>query len=272
MLRPRFLRRLPSTGTRARYGDPGKRGLDDRLARGKVLERAEKLMTDAVRAEHTFFSTCGSSLSLKVAMLAMTCPGRRLLVGRDAHKPVVARLILSGVDPAWVEPQWDPVRHTAHPPPTAAYDEAFAEHPDADGALVTSPTPYGAAADLQGIADVCPRHDKLLIVDEAWGARLPFRWPPISEARQRIRPARWTRSRQLPLARSTPSIRTGDVRASAASRFPTAEGRGRCPWNGVAGEPAAEAGDLTDHFGMRIAGGGGAEAVGRFDTPWAPGS
>ncbi|MEU9955137.1 ornithine decarboxylase [Streptomyces sp. NPDC050982] len=157
------------------YGDIlANGGLDDRLTRGGVLARAENLMADAVHADHTFFSTCGSSLSVKAAMLAVTCPGHRLLVGRDAHKSVVAGLILSGVEPVWVEPQWDSPRHIAHPPSVAAYDKAFAEHPDADGALVTSPTTYGAAADLAGIADVCHRRGKPLIVDEAWGAHLPF--------------------------------------------------------------------------------------------------
>ncbi|MEU0970009.1 ornithine decarboxylase [Streptomyces sp. NPDC005917] len=149
-------------------------GLDDHLARGRALERAENLMADAVRADRAFFSTCGSSLSVKAAMLAVTSPGHRLLVGRDAHKSVVAGLILSGVEPVWVEPQWDAFRHIAPPPSAAAYDKAFTEHPDADGALVTSPTPYGAAADLTGIADVCHRRGKPLIVDEAWGAHLPF--------------------------------------------------------------------------------------------------
>ncbi|GAA2495371.1 ornithine decarboxylase [Actinocorallia cavernae] len=149
-------------------------GLDDRLARSRVLERAEQLMADAVHAEHTFFSTCGSSLSVKAAMLTVTCPGSRLLVGRDAHKSVVAGLILSGVEPVWVEPRWDAGRHIAHPPSAAAFEEAFARCPDADGALVTSPTPYGSAAALQDIADVCHRRGKPLIVDEAWGAHLPF--------------------------------------------------------------------------------------------------
>ncbi|MGW2939449.1 aminotransferase class I/II-fold pyridoxal phosphate-dependent enzyme [Streptomyces sp. NPDC001156] len=149
-------------------------GLDDRLTRARVLERAEELMADAVHADHTFFSTCGSSLSVKAAMLAVTCPGHQLLVGCDAHKSVVAGLILSGVDPVWVEPQWDDMRHIAHPPSAAAHDKAFAQHPDADGALVTSPTPYGAAADLTAIADICHRRGKPLIVDEAWGAHLPF--------------------------------------------------------------------------------------------------
>ncbi|MFG1664216.1 aminotransferase class I/II-fold pyridoxal phosphate-dependent enzyme [Streptomyces sp. Y7] len=149
-------------------------GLDDRHARSRVLERAEALMADAVHAEHTYFSTCGSSLSVKAAMLAVTCPGHRLLVGRDAHKSVIAGLILSGVEPVWVDPRWDAARHLAHPPSAAAYEAAFTAHPDADGALVTSPTPYGSAADLTGIAEVCHRRGKPLIVDEAWGAHLPF--------------------------------------------------------------------------------------------------
>jgi arginine/lysine/ornithine decarboxylase len=149
-------------------------GLDDRLTRGRVLRRAEELMADAVDAEHTFFSTCGSSLSVKAAMLAVTCPHNALLVGRDAHKSVIAGLILAGVRPVWVEPQWDAERHLAHPPSAAAFHEAFTSNPDADGALVTSPTPYGAAADLRGIADVCHQNGIPLIVDEAWGAHLPF--------------------------------------------------------------------------------------------------
>ncbi|MEU6511518.1 ornithine decarboxylase [Streptomyces sp. NPDC046942] len=149
-------------------------GLDDRLGRARVLERAEELMADAVHADHTYFSTCGSSLSVKAAMLTVTSPGHSLVVGRDAHKSVVAGLILSGVEPVWVEPQWDAKRHLAHPPSAAAYDRAFTGHPDADGALVTSPTPYGTAADLRGIAEVCHRRGKPLIVDEAWGAHLPF--------------------------------------------------------------------------------------------------
>ncbi|MGP4003830.1 aminotransferase class I/II-fold pyridoxal phosphate-dependent enzyme [Streptomyces sp. 8N706] len=149
-------------------------GLDDRRTSGRVLEQAEILMADAVHAEHTFFSTCGSSLSVKAAMLSAAGPHETLLVGRDAHKSVVSGLILSGVRPIWVEPQWDSERHLAHPPSAKAFDKAFAEHPEARGALVTSPTPYGSCADLAAIADVCHRWGHPLIVDEAWGAHLPF--------------------------------------------------------------------------------------------------
>ncbi|MEU4211766.1 ornithine decarboxylase [Streptomyces sp. NPDC026206] len=149
-------------------------GLDDRRTRGQVQKRAEALMADAVHAEHTFFTTCGSSLSVKAAMLAVAGPHEKLLIGRDAHKSVVSGLILAGIRPVWVEPQWDPVRHLAHPPAAQAFEEAFRAHPDARGALVTSPTPYGSCAALAAIAEVCHRRSLPLVVDEAWGAHLPF--------------------------------------------------------------------------------------------------
>ncbi|MFJ7201076.1 MULTISPECIES: aminotransferase class I/II-fold pyridoxal phosphate-dependent enzyme [unclassified Streptomyces] len=177
----------PQTGTRSRSGRARRigrcrflsdvlasGGLDDRRTTAKVLQRAEELMADAVHAEHTFFSTCGSSLSVKAAMLSVAAHGQKQLVGRDAHKSVVSGLILSGIEPVWIEPQWDTERHLAHPPSAASFEWAFEEHPDARGALVTSPTPYGSAADLHAVAEVCHHRSRPLVVDEAWGAHLPF--------------------------------------------------------------------------------------------------
>lgn len=149
-------------------------GLDDRMSSRGILEEAQALMADAVGADHAFFSTCGSSLSVKSAMLSVAGPHEKLLVGRDAHKSVISGLILCGIRPVWVEPEWDAERHLAHAPSAAAFEAAFAEHPDAQGALVTTPTPYGTCSDLTAIADVCHRRSKPLVVDEAWGAHLPF--------------------------------------------------------------------------------------------------
>ncbi|MGA5198431.1 aminotransferase class I/II-fold pyridoxal phosphate-dependent enzyme [Streptomyces exfoliatus] len=149
-------------------------GLDDRTSSQGVVAEAQELMADAVGAEHTFFSTCGSSLSVKAAMLSVAGPHEKLLVGRDAHKSVVSGLVLAGIVPVWVDPQWDAERHLAHPPSADSFRAALAEHPDARGALVTTPTPYGTCADLSAIAEACHEHGVPLIVDEAWGAHLPF--------------------------------------------------------------------------------------------------
>ena len=150
-------------------------GLDDRLSRNRYLLRAEQLMAEAVGAEDAFFSTCGSSLSVKAAMLAVAGddPGG-LLLGRDSHKSVVAGLVFAGVRPRWITPQWDRERHLSHPPAPEQVEQAWRDCPDAAGALIVSPTPYGTCANLEGIAEVCHQRGKPLIVDEAWGAHLPF--------------------------------------------------------------------------------------------------
>ncbi|BBY74371.1 arginine decarboxylase [Mycolicibacterium parafortuitum] len=149
-------------------------GLDDRRSRGGLLSHAEELMADAVGAEYAFFSTCGSSLSVKAAMMAVSAGGDGLLVTRDSHKSIVAGLVFGGLQPRWITPQWDADRHLSHPPSPQQVEEAWQHHPDADAALIVSPSPYGTCADLAGIADVCHRRGKPLIVDEAWGAHLPF--------------------------------------------------------------------------------------------------
>ncbi|WP_278262478.1 ornithine decarboxylase [Nocardia sp. AG03] len=149
-------------------------GLDDRLARQGLLAEAEDLMADAVGADAAFFSTCGSSLSVKAAMMAVAGHDGGLLVARDSHKSIVAGLIFSGVQPYWITPRWDAERHFSHPPSPAQVERAWREHPDAAGALIVSPSPYGTCADIRGIAEVCHARGKPLIVDEAWGAHLPF--------------------------------------------------------------------------------------------------
>jgi arginine/lysine/ornithine decarboxylase len=149
-------------------------GLDDRSSSGQFLQSAEELMADAVSADHAFFSTCGSSLSVKAAMLAVAGHDGHLILGRDAHKSVVAGMIFSGLQPCWVSPQWDARLHIAHPPSPAQIAEAWDRYPHAAGALIVSPTPYGTCADIAAIAEVCHERNKPLIVDEAWGAHLPF--------------------------------------------------------------------------------------------------
>ncbi|HEV7813056.1 MAG TPA: ornithine decarboxylase [Leifsonia sp.] len=149
-------------------------GLDDRKSSNGYLEHAQELMADAVGADQAFFSTCGSSLSVKASMLAVTRGEGDILVGRDAHKSVIAGLVLSGLQPRWISPRWDADQHLAHPPGPDEVEKMWQRYPDASAALITSPTPYGTCADLKAIADICHSRGKPLIVDEAWGAHLPF--------------------------------------------------------------------------------------------------
>ncbi|MET8574144.1 ornithine decarboxylase [Streptomyces sp. NPDC005012] len=149
-------------------------GLDDRRLSQGVLADAQELMADAVGADRTFFSTCGSSLSVKTGMLAVAGPGEKLLISRNSHKSVIAAVIINGVTPIWVHPKFDAERHLAHPPEPEDVRRRLEEHPDAKGMLLITPTDWGSCADVRGVAEVCHEFGVPLIVDEAWGAHLPF--------------------------------------------------------------------------------------------------
>src|SRR5215218_11071104 len=91
-------------------------GLDDRRQSQGILQQAQELMADAVGAEKAFFSTCGSSLSVKSAMLAVAGPGEKILISRNAHKSVMSGVIINGTHPVWVHPHFDEENAVAHPP------------------------------------------------------------------------------------------------------------------------------------------------------------
>lgn len=104
-------------------------GLDDRSSSNGYLSAAEELMAEAVGADTAFFSTCGSSLSVKAAMLAVAGNRRELLVSRDARKSVEAGLIFAGVEPRWIKPRYDDNLHLAHPPSPEDVAAAWDAHP-----------------------------------------------------------------------------------------------------------------------------------------------
>nr|WP_284989399.1 hypothetical protein [Arthrobacter sp. efr-133-TYG-120] len=82
--------------------------------------------------------------------------------------------MFSGIQSRWIRPRWDPKLHLAHPPSPADVEEMWDRYPEAAGCLIVSPTPYGTCADIAAIAKICHARGKPLIVDEAWGAHLPF--------------------------------------------------------------------------------------------------
>ncbi|MBB4907566.1 Orn/Lys/Arg family decarboxylase [Actinophytocola algeriensis] len=122
----------------------------------------------------------------------------------------------------------------------------FAEEPDAKGMLLVTPTDYGTCGDIEAVAEVCHEFGKPLIVDEAWGAHLPFHpqlppWAVDATAGHALALARATRALTCPTAAGGPAVagrpraRDGDAAVGRVLRRDRA-GRGR----GRAGRISAE--------------------------------
>ena len=148
----------------------------DLAARGEraPYEAARRLAADAWGARRTWFLTNGASQGNVAACLAIAQRGERVVVQRTVHGSTIDGLVLAGLQPTFVAPEVDVELGLAHCVLPCALDAALAATPEAAAAIVVSPTYYGAAADVAGLARVAHAHGVPLVVDEAWGAHLAF--------------------------------------------------------------------------------------------------
>ena len=120
-------------------------GLDDRARlRTATCPGPKELMAAPATPSQAFFSTCGGSLSVKAAMLAVAGGPGHLLIGPDARESVVSGLVLFRVQPQSIRPRYDP-GCTWRTRLAGTGGTGLAEHPDAAGALIVSPTPSAPA-------------------------------------------------------------------------------------------------------------------------------
>lgn len=139
-----------------------------------ILLNSEKWLADVFGARRSYMLTNGSTLGLIAAILGAAKPGDKLIVDRNCHKAVVSAMVLGGIVPVFVEPEFNnDFGIYAQITPLAIMDAAR-ENPDAVGAVITSPTYYGVCSDIEKLAYQLHMVKKFLIVDEAHGAHFAF--------------------------------------------------------------------------------------------------
>jgi arginine decarboxylase len=148
---------------------PMSHGVDTRDRAWKVQSTAQELFADAVGAKQTLFSTNGSSLNVRVAIMTVAGPGETLVMARNGHKSSFAGLILSGARPVYVDPYYDDELEIALGPVPADLASTLDAHPEAKAALVFTPSYYGTSADVAGLAEACHQRGLPLVTDDAWG-------------------------------------------------------------------------------------------------------
>src|SRR3954463_8844011 len=137
-------------------------------------ERAEGLAAEAYGADRSWFLTNGATQGNHVLCLALAPLGARVVAQRNSHTSIVDGLVLSGGIPSFVAPEYDPELGITHAVTPDALRAALAEAPDARAAFVVSPTYYGMAADVAGLAEAAHGAGVPLVVDQSWGPHFGF--------------------------------------------------------------------------------------------------
>ena len=149
-------------------------GLDDLHQPSGVLMESQRQLAEACGAEVSFYSVHGTSLGVQALLLASASPGERVLLPRNVHKSIISGVILGGLEPVFLAPEWEPefgIYLGLHP---HRVEEFLSREGGVRALLVVSPTYHGVAADLPALAARAHARDLPFLVDEAHGAHFSF--------------------------------------------------------------------------------------------------
>jgi len=139
-----------------------------------VIKEAQELAAEAYGADRSFFLVNGSTVGNHAMVLATCLPGEQVLVARNAHKSIIAGLILADARPVFFLPEWDQELAIPLNVKTETVKAALEAHPRAKALILTSPNYYGVTADLRSVSQAARERRILLLVDEAHGPHLKF--------------------------------------------------------------------------------------------------
>ncbi|NLJ79397.1 MAG: aminotransferase class I/II-fold pyridoxal phosphate-dependent enzyme [Tissierellia bacterium] len=149
-------------------------GLDNLHNPQGVIHNAQKLASKAFGSHHSWFLVNGSTSGIHAMILAACPPGSSLIVPRNCHKSVVNAMVMGDISPIYIQPEYDKYKELVTQVTPKAVKEALEQYPNAQGVLLVSPNYFGMCSNVQEIAEIVHKEDKILLVDEAHGAHFPF--------------------------------------------------------------------------------------------------
>lgn len=154
-------------------------GADILGAASGIIAQSEKNAASLFGSAYTFYSTEGSSLSIK-AMLALVKKGAspdervKILASRNVHKAFIYACALLDIDVEWLCPKDFAQLYSYTVTPSELEDSLSKAETLPHAFYLTSPDYLGNMADIKALADVCHKHGVPLLVDNAHGAYLSF--------------------------------------------------------------------------------------------------
>lgn len=139
-----------------------------------LIKSTQEYYQDLYGVEHTELVTKGAGYGVMLSIMACVAGGGRIVMGRDSCVEAFSALRLGNIDPVYISPEFNEKYRTCDAITVDAVRKACKANPDAAAVFITSPNKYGMIADVGSIADAVHALDKILIVDQTYGAHLKF--------------------------------------------------------------------------------------------------
>ena len=149
-------------------------GMDNLLDPRGIIQESEDLAAGIFGAKSTHYGVNGSTGSIYIALATITKPGNKILVQRNCHKAVYNAMILNRLKPIYMYPNYNEEYHVMTGIDPKDIDEILSDDPEIKAVVLTYPNYYGVCSDLESIANIVHKHNRILMVDEAHGPHMTF--------------------------------------------------------------------------------------------------
>ena len=147
-------------------------GADNLFQAEGIIKRSEEVYSRLYDSKKSYLLINGTSGGIIAAILASVPKGKKLIMARNSHKSIFNALTLADIQPIYAYPETIKEYGISGAISPDEIDALLSENYDAEAVILPSPNYYGICSDIEIIAEIVHKHNKVLIVDQAHGAHL----------------------------------------------------------------------------------------------------
>ncbi|WP_202708103.1 aminotransferase class I/II-fold pyridoxal phosphate-dependent enzyme [Sporosalibacterium faouarense] len=139
-----------------------------------IILKSQELAANTFGAKNTFYSINGTTGGIYGSIGAITKPGDTVLIQRNCHRSVYNAVIFNQLNSEYIYPVYNKEWNILTGVLAEDIEKKIKNNLDIKAIIITNPSYYGICSNIQEIAKVVHKYNKILIVDEAHGSHFNF--------------------------------------------------------------------------------------------------
>jgi lysine decarboxylase len=150
------------------------RGTDNLHNPTGIISEAQEKAAITFGAEKTYFLVNGSTGGI-ISTISTICNEKdKILIARNCHKSVYNAILINNLEPIYIYPEIMESNGIVAGVDPYHIEENLIKYPSIKLVVITSPTYEGFLSNIEEIAKIVHKYNKVLMVDEAHGAHFKF--------------------------------------------------------------------------------------------------
>lgn len=149
-------------------------GADNLYQPEGIIKDVQDAYRELYEVKDSYLLVNGTTAGILASVMASVSPGKKLLMSRGCHKSVYNGVKLGNIEPVYLQPKSYKNYGIIGVITPEDVEKALSKDKNIEAVILPSPNYYGICSDIEKIAEIVHRYNKILIIDQAHGAHLKF--------------------------------------------------------------------------------------------------